>query len=125
MTLDTTYSSSGKVLPFGYNIQVGVPSGSSLTITNQIKLLSGEIIQDDGTLTIESGVRLYVYNTEQYSRSFNFAGWTAGTDAAVSGSGSIVNDGVYAESAFSGRYSAYEYVQGSISRTTVRFAAIA
>ena len=112
-----SFTSQNKELPFGYSMDVVIPSGSALYITNSIKLLPGCTFTNNGTLSVTGN--LYVYGTN-YSSTYNFANWTSSTPATVSGTVSG-SGGVYS-SVGSGTPSTTikEYIQSS-GAVTVNF----
>lgn len=91
--------SYGKVLPFGYNLDVIIPSDSTLNITNYIKLLPGCTFTNNGTLNVSSSGGLYVYGTGGYSTSYNYGGWTGmPSTATLTGTGAYSGAGTIASS---------------------------
>lgn len=95
--LSYSVSSSGMVLPFGYNVNVVIPGGSSLTVTNKLKLMPGCVMTNNGTLTVSSSGALYVYGANGYSSSYTYGGWSgASAQATVTGSGTFVHAGIVA-----------------------------
>lgn len=120
----TTYSSSGLILPFGYNMDVEISTNSTLTINNKIKLLPGCDIANNGNLVIPSSGALYVYNVADYLPSYNFAGWGGTANATVTGAGNVTHDGTYAQSNSSGSIDVPEFKQSGYTRVYVPFAAV-
>ena len=115
LSVGSLFNSYGRVLPFGYKMDVVIESTGELEIANYIKLLPGCNITNTGTLKILSGGALYVYNAAQYSTSYNFAHWTSSADATISSPSTVVRvgSGFLAQSATSGTKTVYEYTQGS------------
>lgn len=76
-------SSSGLVCPFGYNMDIVIADGSSLRITNLLKILPGcdITVEDGGSLTVDSGKTLYLYGEGDYSNTYNNLSWPTGTTA--------------------------------------------
>lgn len=120
----TTYSSSGLILPFGYNMDVEISANSTLTINNKIKLLPGCDIVNNGSMVIPSNGALYVYNAVDYLPSYNFAGWGGTANATVTGTGNVTHAGSYAQSNSSGSLSVPEFKQSGYTRVYVPFAAV-
>ena len=117
--LGTNYNSSGMVLPFGYNMDVVIDSGSILAITNNLKFLPGCTIINNGTMTVSTGKALYIYGTE-YSTTYNFAGWD-GNNGYASITGNTPSGLIYSSTG-SGTPSTTikEYIQSS-GAVTVNF----
>lgn len=76
-------SSSGLVCPLGYNMDIVIADGSSLRITNLLKILPGcdITVEDGGSLTVDSGETLYLYGEGDYSNTYNFRTWPTGDTA--------------------------------------------
>lgn len=95
-----TVSSADTVCPFGYNMDVVIADGGSLSISNQMKFLPGSdvTVQKGGTLTIEKGGEAYFYGENGYSTTYNWAKWGPATAATltVEAGGTVNNSGIIA-----------------------------
>lgn len=89
-------TSSYAVCPFGYNMDVVITNGSSMEITNNLKILPGCDITNNGTLTVDAGKTVYFYGADGYSAAYNFAEWTSAAPATLTGTGTLVNNGTVA-----------------------------
>lgn len=119
-------SSAGMILPFGYDYDVEVFSGS-LTVSNEIKLLPGcELNVNSGAeLIIDNNAALYLYNVDNYNTSYNFKGWNGSSDAQVTGSGTVTVNGTFAESTdVTSTLNVKEYIQSNNSTVNVPFVEI-
>ena len=125
----TVYSNL-TVLPFGYNMNVCIPSGSKLTINNYVKLLPGCVISNDGTLKVSATGRLFVYGAGGYSTNFTFGGWpNMPSYASLTGSGTFSGKIASSDSSLSNvPFSSYsstatisEYIQSTDSTQSVTF----
>lgn len=111
------FSSSGLQLPFGYNMDVIIPSDCSLTIANSIKLLPGCTFTNNGTLNVTGN--LYVYGTN-YSSTYNYAGWSSSSAATITGSNTPTGTIYSSTGSGTAATTIKEYVQSS-GVTTVSF----
>lgn len=96
-----TFSSAGMDCPFGYSMDVTVADGSSLTVTNSMKILPGCTItvEDGGTLVVASGASLNLYSSD-YAGAYNSIGWTSATPASlvIADTATVTNNGTIASS---------------------------
>ncbi len=98
---DIPISSGSMELPFGYNMDVEVANGGTLTLTNKIKLLPDctLTVDDGGIFNVTSNGKLYVYDRTNYYDSYNFQSVVLPyADACLNNYGTINNSGVIASS---------------------------
>lgn len=78
-----TINSDGLVCPLGYNMDIVIADGSSLRVSNLLKILPGcdITVEDGGSLTVDSGETLYLYGEGDYSNTYNFRTWPTGDTA--------------------------------------------
>lgn len=98
-----TVSSANTVCPFGYNMDVVIANGGSLSISNQMKFLPGcdVTIENGGELAIEQGGEAYFYGAGGYDKTYNYLGWPTAAPAGaaylhVNEGGVVMNNGVLA-----------------------------
>lgn len=95
-----TITSNNIVCPFGYNMNVVIANGGSLSISNQMKFLPGcnITVKNGGTLTIKEGGKAYFYGASGYSTTYNWANWgpTTAATLTVETGGTVNNNGTIA-----------------------------
>lgn len=95
-----TITSNNIVCPFGYNMDVVIANGGSLSISNQMKFLPGcnITVKNGGTLTIKEGGEAYFYGASGYSTTYNWANWgpTTAATLTVEEGGTVNNSGTIA-----------------------------